>query len=104
MNAAGFQYLSAKVAEPSEPVQGGEKLFVVVPFELEMRIPNGKLRQRTFVIGISGDQGKTWTFLNDNGDPKQRHMLVPNLPKALKLPEKSPPVIEKNAPATAPSQ
>ena len=44
MKSKGFEFHSAKVEDPSEPVKSGSDLFVVVPFELEMKVPGGKLR------------------------------------------------------------
>lgn len=47
---------------------------------------------KSYLLAISSDQGKTWTFMDGGNlvDPKMREKLVPNFPEKLKLP-----VIEK---------
>jgi hypothetical protein len=47
------------------------------------------------VIGVSTNNGKSWTFVNGDLDIKKVKQLLPNLPESLKLPERQKPVIEK---------
>ena len=105
MKAKGFSFLSTKVDDPSDTVTGGppaaviagaSELYVTVPFELKMKTPDGKMAVKSFVIGVSTDHGKTWTFVNGDLDPKQIKEVLPNLPARLKLPEKQKPVTEKD--------
>ena len=96
MKAKGFEFRSVKIYDPSDPVSAGTDLFVVVPFEMEMKIPGGKARAKSFVIGVSSDQGKSWTFVNGDLDIKKVKQVLPNLPKELKLPEKEKPIVEKD--------
>jgi hypothetical protein len=59
-----------------------------------MKAPGGMVREKGFVVGISGDQGKTWKLVS--GDPARIRTLLPNLlPANLELPEIAPPVFEK---------
>ena len=95
MRANKFEFRSAKVKEPSDPVEAGSDLYIVVPFLLEMKAPGGKLLQDTFVIGVSSDRGKTWTFVNGDLEIKIVKQVLPNLPEQLKLPKKQKPVFEK---------
>jgi hypothetical protein len=96
MKAQGFAPRSAKVDEPSDPVAAGPDLFVVVPYQLEIKVPGGKLLQKSFVIGVSGDRGKSWSFVNGDLDVKQVKAVLPHLPEKLKLPEKQKPVFVKD--------
>ena len=96
MKSKGFAFQSTKVDDPSEPVKGGSELFVVVPFRLEMKAPDGKLHIKSFVIGVSSDQGKSWTFVNGDLEVKKVKQVLPNLPEQLKLPEREKPVFEKD--------
>jgi hypothetical protein len=95
MKSSGHTFAGVKVEAPSEPVSAGSDLFAVVPFLMEIKIPGGKLTQRSFVIGVSGDAGKSWTFVNGDIDAKTIRRVLPNLPEKLKLPEKQKPVFEK---------
>jgi hypothetical protein len=101
MKAAGFGFIPTTMGEPSEVVKGGDELFVIVPYELKMKTPDGTMRQKTYLIGISGDEGKTWMFLSGNPDRKMRNQLLPKFPETLKVPEVGKYVMEKT-PATEP--
>jgi hypothetical protein len=96
MKSKGFAIRSVKVGDPSDPVVAGTDLFVVVPILLEIKAPGGRLLQKSFVIGVSGDQGKSWAFVNGDLEVKQVKQVLPNLPGQLKLPEKQKPVFEKD--------
>jgi len=95
MKSKGERFGAVKVGDPSAPVKSGSDLFVVVPFQQEMKVPGYKLLQKTFVIGVSNDQGKTWTFVNGDLDVKTVRQVLPNLPDELKLPAREKPVSEK---------
>jgi hypothetical protein len=96
MKAQGSAFHSCKVAEPTDLVSEGSELYVVVPFLLEMKVPDGKLLVQSFVIGISTDKGKSWTFVNGDIDRQKVKEVLPNLPDKLTLPEKKKPVFEKD--------
>jgi hypothetical protein len=61
-----------------------------------MKSSKGKISQKTFLIGISSDKGKTWTFINGDLDIKRVKSVFPNLPEKLKLPDKEKPVLEND--------
>jgi hypothetical protein len=61
-----------------------------------MTAPGGKILQKSFVIGVSGDEGKSWVFVNGDVDIKQVKKVLPNLPDELKRPEKQKPVFKKD--------
>jgi hypothetical protein len=103
MKAGGFGYIPSTVEEPSEIVKGGDELFVIVPYELKMKIPDGTMRQKTYLIGISGDEGKSWTFLSGTDDRKMRNHFMPKFPQSLKVPPVGKYVVEKTPAATAPA-
>ena len=93
--ARGFTLRSFKVDTPSELVAAGPDLFVVVPFLLEIKAPGGRILQKGFVIGVSSNRGKSWTFVTADQDVKQLKKILPNLPEQLKLPKREKPVFEK---------
>jgi hypothetical protein len=95
MNAQGIEVKSVKVGDPSDVVKQGDELYLYVPFELTMKLPNGKVTIPSYVIGLSTDQGKSWTYVDANGGENIKKIL-PNLPSTLKLPEKKKPVMEKD--------
>jgi hypothetical protein len=93
----GYEFRSAKVGETSQVVAGGDKLFAVVPLTLEIKLPDGTLTLSSFLLGISADKGKTWTFINgDKAHDEEIQTWLPDLPPSLKLPDKSKPVFKSN--------
>ncbi len=95
----GVEFLSAKVGDASPLVRGGSEVYTVVPFTLVMKVPEGKGALNSFLLGISRDKGKTWTFVDGKiiaDDPKLTKKLLPNLPATLKLPKKEKPVFQKD--------
>jgi hypothetical protein len=93
--ANGISLTSFTVGEPSDTVAGDSQLFAVVPFELRLKSPDGRILLKGYLIGISSDQGRSWKYLDGRGDTKLIKKCLPNLPEKLKLPEKQAPVVEK---------
>jgi hypothetical protein len=91
----GIDYLSTKTENPGDPVTAGTEMYIVVPFRLELKAPGGKITGKSFVIGVSNDRGKSWTFVNGDVPAAQVKLILPNLPKGLKLPEREKAVFEK---------
>ena len=59
----GIYAISAKSGEPSKLFKEGSSTFAVVPHEIVTKIPEGKLLGKSYSLGISTDDGKTWTFV-----------------------------------------
>jgi hypothetical protein len=41
---------------------------------------------KSYLIGVSADDGAHWTFIDGSGKAEERKKIVPDLPAALKLP------------------
>jgi hypothetical protein len=99
MKARGIEFRSAKVEDAKPVVSGGSDLFTIVPFTLEIKLPGGRTTVKSFLLGISSDKGKTWSFVDGSGignDERMAKKLLPNLPAELKLPKKEKPVFHKD--------
>jgi hypothetical protein len=85
----GFSFRSVEVGEPAEFVEEEKTTFVVVPTTTEMTAPGGKILVKSYLLGISPDGGKAWTFVDGNGmgTAEKREKVLPKLPERLKLPE-----------------
>jgi hypothetical protein len=94
----GIEFVSMKVADPTDAATAGDERYVVVPYALEMKVPDGKATVKTYLLAVSSDKGKTWTFVDGAGlkDDAMRKKVLPNLPEALKLPKDEKPVFEKD--------
>jgi hypothetical protein len=92
----GIRLLSASLQPRVELAQGGDEWFAVQPYDLEMTVPAGRTLVKTWLLGISADRGKTWTFVDGgqlNADSVKR--LFPNFPAKLSLPAKQQPQLER---------
>jgi len=96
MARQGIQLLSATIQADAELAQGGDEWFAIVPYDLEMSVPAGRALVKTWLLGISADQGKTWTFI-DGGKLSAAAIkqYFPNFPAKLALPARQQPQLEK---------
>jgi hypothetical protein len=87
MEAQGMGILSVTVGEPSAIITAGKELQCTLPETLEMKVPNGKLKTKSTLIGISNDNGKNWYFIDTSGkDIKTLQQALPNLSGELVIP------------------
>lgn len=95
----GYTFRSLTVGEPGEMLTEGPNTFVVVPTVTEITTPDGKSTLKSYLLGISPDDGKTWTFVSGDGlgTAEERQRLLPKLPRALALPEPQEPKINKES-------
>jgi hypothetical protein len=93
MKERGITFRSHTVGEPSEFRTEDGNTFTVLPTTVEMTVPGGRAIGKSYLLGISADGGKTWTFADGSGldTQEKRDKLLPRLPAKLKLPEKQKP-------------
>jgi len=98
MKDSGLSIKKYEVGEPGDFLKEGANTFSVVPSALEMATPSGQVRVRGYLLAISPDGGKTWTFADGSGLQQKaaRDKVLPKLPAGLKLPEPSKPELIKN--------
>jgi hypothetical protein len=62
-----------------------------------MTAPKTKVVAESYLLGMTTDGGKTWTFADGTAlaQGPARDALLPTLPKDLKLPEQKPPMVTK---------
>jgi hypothetical protein len=95
MKAHGSELLGAEVAEPKEVITSGKRRFAIVPVTVRVKVPEGTLRSQGFLLAISMDEGKTWTFIDGAGLTKENlAQLIPDVPSQLALPAKEEPILE----------
>ena len=92
MENDGVMIIDAIIGEPENTFIAGEELHCLVPQEIVMRVPNGKLISNSFLLAISKDNGKSWYFLDTNQMTIENiKQLIPTFNNALKLPPKTAP-------------
>jgi hypothetical protein len=99
MAKQGIQLLSASIQSRVELAQGGGDRFAIVPYDLEMSVPEGRALVKTWLLGISPDHGKNWTFI-DGGklNAAAIKLYFPNFPATLALPARQQPQLERKKP------
>ena len=63
----GFSFKSVEVGEPGDLLIEGKNTFAIVPTTTEMAAPGGKIVLESYLLGISADGGKAWTFVDGSG-------------------------------------
>ena len=49
---------------PGDFYTEGDNTFVIVPETVEIQLPKDKMEVKSYLLGISADDGKTWKFLD----------------------------------------
>src|SRR5204862_5262728 len=83
MKAHGSAILGAEVSEPKEVVTVGDRQFAILPMTVRVRVPDGTLRSTGFLIAVSEDHGKTWTFIDGAGLKEKLAQVLPEFPPQL---------------------
>ncbi len=105
MKDQGLALEGAEVDRAAALLESRDGLYCVLPMRIVLRLPQGRFRSGSFLVGVSGDQGASWTFVDGAPGAASIRKLLPNLPRGLKLPDRQPPEpIAEDAPAGAPAR
>jgi hypothetical protein len=93
----GIKITAYEVGEPGEALSEGGYNFVVVPTVMEMKFPGTKVVHKTYLLGLSSDNGKTWKLVDGAKlEDKEARAILPKFPAKLKLPPKEKPNVIKD--------
>jgi hypothetical protein len=98
MKAQGIAFVSFDVAAPANVIGAGKpRQLAVVPTKFEMTSGTTHIKQEGFLLAVSDDAGKSWTFIDGAGltDKEQLKQFLGDVPAELKLPARKPPVVEQ---------
>lgn len=86
---AKFAIRELTAGEPGAVHSEGANRFIIVPTLTVIAAPDKVLRIDSYLLGISGDGGKTWKFVDGAGmkNVEFRQRILPPLPPGLVLPE-----------------
>lgn len=94
MKAQGAEVISMSVHDPTQVIKVGKQMFAVLPVTLKMKVPEGVLVGKSFMLGISDHRGDRWTFVNGSSfSDKMAETLFPAAKGKLKIPAEEPPVL-----------
>ena len=80
------------MSAPKEVATSAKKQFAIVPVAIRLDVLECRLRIKSFLIAISSDRGRTWTFIDGeildgaNITRQQLTEIVPGFPAQLSLP------------------
>ena len=89
MKTQGISIANFSVSKDVVVRQVGQKVFAILPTTLDLKYPNRTMRTDGFLLAVSEDGGKTFTFIDGAGAAKNRAVLkqiLPDLPDDLALP------------------
>ena len=93
MEAEGVVVLSSTAGAPTQIVHASGKIYAVLPTTLKVKAQDGVFQTESSMIGISSDNGATWTFIDAGGkDQNQLKKLLPDAASKLNLPAEKQPV------------
>jgi DnaJ domain len=95
MRARGDTIPIIEVSEPKEIITAGNRQFAIVPMTTRVKIPEGTVHLKGFLIAISSNSGNSWTFIDGTYLTKERlAQLLPDFPVQLPLPPSEQAVFE----------
>ena len=87
---------SMSTSDASRIIVTATGLQSVVPETLNMGVKDGRLEAISYLIAVSDDKGKTWTFIDTGGNTLEKlQTMFPLLSNDLFIPEKQQPKFYK---------
>jgi hypothetical protein len=90
MRADGFEFVAYEAGEAGAPVAlaGAKLTAVVVPVVLKLKAGGRIFSQQSFLVGLSADGGRRWTFISGSGlSPERLKLVLPEAGDKLRLPK-----------------
>lgn len=79
LRAAGARYTRFELGPPGQPFAGDGKLYVFIPYFIEMEARGKRRLQEAFLIGVSEDQGQSWKFVDGaSSTPQNITTVIPS--------------------------
>lgn len=80
MESEGYIFTNVNFKEPSKFIKKGNETQVTIRQEILMKSPKGNILADYTLIGVSGDGGKNWKFIDTSGKSKEVMLkYFPNL-------------------------
>lgn len=83
----GVMTFSGSVGAPGPIIKAGTQLHCLVPETIVLQLFNGHYLTSTYLLALSDDKGKSWTFMDVGKMPAEvLQRLVPNYNADLRIP------------------
>lgn len=97
MASQGISIQKVVIDDPLEKRRIQKTIYALVPQNITIKVSGGLLHQKSYLIGISHDEGENWYFLDTsqlNGEKLK--MIFPDLDGQMTIPQREQPVFEEN--------
>jgi hypothetical protein len=92
MSIQGVSFDKVIIGTPSKTVAAGTEILCLVPETVFMKVPKGKMKTETQLLGVSRDNGVNWYFIDAvNLNKDNVKFVLPNYNFDLVLPPKKQP-------------
>ncbi|MCY1518590.1 hypothetical protein D9M68_533110 [compost metagenome] len=95
----GILIESVSIGDQEKIYTAGAELHCLIPLKTISKVPNGKQILSTYLLAISADQGRNWTFLNLTGGAITNDTIqkfIPNFNQKMHIPLIEPAQFIKN--------
>jgi hypothetical protein len=83
----GILSFEGTIGSPGKFYEAGTETHCLLPEEIIIKTSYGRFLSRSYMLGVSNDKGKNWTFLDvGNMPPDVLHRLLPNLSAEIIIP------------------
>ncbi|WP_183558081.1 hypothetical protein [Mucilaginibacter sp. SP1R1] len=87
LKSAGISFEAISIGEPGKFYNAGDEIHCLVPENITLKTPKGRILSHSNLLAISNDGGKNWTFLDlNNSNTIRIKQLLPNFNPELKIP------------------
>ncbi len=88
VKAQGIIFEDVIAGDPGKFYKAGSETHCLVPETIIAKVPNGRIAIHSYLLAISNNAGKTWTFLDLNNSTSDKiKKLIPNFNPALQIPK-----------------
>jgi hypothetical protein len=89
----GVKKFSGEVGSPGKFFKAGTQIHCLIPESIVLKVTGGHYTSRSYLLAVSNDKGKSWTFLDVGNMPADiLHRLLPDYNNNLVIPSPSQPV------------
>ena len=97
MKKKGMEIDFASIGTPGKFYKAGKQIHCLVPETIRLKLSKGHAISTGFLLAISNDGGKTWTFIDLNQFTNESIVdILPNFNQNLKIPKSSKPVLYRD--------
>lgn len=87
LKSQGITSINGSIGSPGKFYRSGNELFCLLPEDIIITASAGRYHSKSYLLGVSNDNGKNWTFLDVGSMPVNTlHRLLPNFNNDLKIP------------------